>query len=62
MSKADYHTLRKRLDDPKLFWFKVLVTLTFTYGFRKTELVSAKVGYFDPKAAGSYVARIQDEK
>ena len=51
LSKADYDTLRKRLDDPKLFWLKVLVTLTFTYGFRKSELIGAKVGYFDPKAA-----------
>ena len=51
LSKADYDMLRKRLDDPKLFWLKVLVTLTFTYGFRRSELVGAKVGYFDPKAS-----------
>jgi integrase len=51
LSKADYDTLRKRLDDPKLFWLKVFVTLTFTYGFRRSELIGAKVGYFDPKAA-----------
>jgi integrase len=51
LSKADYDTLRKRLDDPKLFWLKALVTLTFTYGFRRSELIGAKVNYFDPKAA-----------
>jgi integrase len=51
LSKTDYDTLRKRLDDPKLFWLKVFVTLTFTYGFRRSELIGAKVGYFDPKAA-----------
>jgi integrase len=51
LSKADYDTLRKRLDDPILFWLKVFVTLTFTYGFRRSELIGAKVGYFDPKAA-----------
>jgi integrase len=51
LSKADYDTLRKRLDDPKLFWLKVFVTLTFTYGFRRSELIDAKVGYFDPKAS-----------
>lgn len=51
LSKADYDTLRKRLDDPKLFWLKVFVTLTFTYGFRRSELIGAKVGYFDPKAS-----------
>ncbi|MGB8989249.1 MAG: tyrosine-type recombinase/integrase, partial [Candidatus Sulfotelmatobacter sp.] len=44
-------TLRKRLDDPKLFWLKVFVTLTFTYGFRRSELIGAKVGYFDSKAS-----------
>ncbi len=51
LSKEDYDRLRKRLDDPKLFWLKVFVTLTFTYGFRRSELIGAKVGYFDPKAA-----------
>jgi integrase len=51
LSRADYDTLRKRLDDPKLFWLKVFVTLTFTYGFRRSELIGARVGYFDPKAA-----------
>jgi integrase len=51
LSKADYDTLRKRLDDPKLFWLKAFVTLTFTYGFRRSELIDAKVGYFDPKAS-----------
>jgi integrase len=34
-----------------LFWLKVIVTLTFRYGFRKAELLSTKVGYFDPQAA-----------
>ncbi len=51
LSKKDYDTLRKRLDDPKLFWLKVFVTLTFTYGFRRSELIGAKVGYFDSKAS-----------
>jgi integrase len=51
LSKADYETLRKRLDDPELFWLKVFVTLTFTYGFRRSEMIGAKAGYFDPKAA-----------
>lgn len=34
-----------------MFWLKVIVTLTFRYGFRKAELLSTKVGYFDPQAA-----------
>jgi integrase len=51
LSKADYDKLRTRLDDPKLFWLKVFVTLTFTYGFRRSELIGSKVGYFDPKAS-----------
>ena len=51
LSRADYDKLRERLDDPKLFWLKVFVTLTFVYGFRRSELIGAKVGYFDPKAA-----------
>jgi integrase len=51
LSKTDYETLRKRLDDPKLFWLNVFVTLTFTYGFRRSELIDAKVGYFNAKEA-----------
>ncbi|HXQ26779.1 MAG TPA: site-specific integrase [Candidatus Acidoferrales bacterium] len=51
LSKEDYDTLRKRLDDPKLFWLRAFVTLTFTYGFRRSELIGAKVGYFNPKAS-----------
>jgi integrase len=51
LSKPDYDTLRKRLDNPKLFWLKAIVTLTFTYGFRRSELIGAKVSYFDPKAS-----------
>jgi integrase len=51
LSKADYATLRARLDDPKVFWLKVFVTLAFTYGFRRSELINTKVGYFDPKAS-----------
>jgi integrase len=51
LSKADYELLRERLDDPKVFWLKVFVTLAFTYGFRRSELTGAKAGYFDPKSA-----------
>jgi integrase len=51
LSKTDYDKLRKRLDDPRLFWLKVFVTLSFRYGFRRSELLGAKVGYFDPKAS-----------
>jgi integrase len=51
LSKTDYDTVRKRLDDPKVFWLKAFVTLAFTYGFRRSELIGAKVGYFDPKAS-----------
>jgi integrase len=47
LSKADYETLRTRLEDPKLFWLKVLLTMTWKYGFRKAELQNAKVKYFD---------------
>jgi integrase len=51
LSKADYDTVRARLDDPKVFWLQVFVTLAFKYGFRKSELLNAKVGHFDPKAS-----------
>ncbi len=51
LSDADYATLRKRLDDPKLFWLTAFLTLTFKYGFRKSELLNAKCSYFDAKAA-----------
>jgi integrase len=47
LSKTDYETLRTRLEDPKLFWLKVILTMTWKYGFRKAELQNAKVKYFD---------------
>lgn len=51
LSAEDYETLRTRLDSPKVFWLKVFLTMTFKYGFRRGELLNAKVGYFDPKAS-----------
>jgi integrase len=51
MSKADYETLRTRLDEPRSFWLKVFLVMTFKYGFRKGELLKAKCSYFDPKAS-----------
>ena len=51
LSREDYDKVRARLDDPKLFWLKVFITLAFKYGLRRSELVGAKVGYFDAKAA-----------
>jgi len=47
LSKADYETLLTRLEEPKNFWLRVLVTMTFKYGFRRAELQNAKVGYFN---------------
>ena len=47
LSKADFQTLLTRLEDPKNFWLKVVVTMTFKYGFRKNELLRATVNYFD---------------
>lgn len=49
LSVEDYKTVSSRLDDPKLFWLKVILVMTFKYAFRKRELVNARVGYFDPK-------------
>lgn len=51
LSVEDYNTLRSRLDEPKLFWLKAFLTMTFKYGSRKSELLNATVSYFDPKAA-----------
>jgi integrase len=51
LSNEDYATLRKRLDDPKVFWLKVFITLAFKFGFRRSELINAKVGYFNAKDA-----------
>jgi len=51
LSAEDYKTVLARLDDPKMFWLKVLVTLTFKFGFRYSELLNATVSYFDPKAS-----------
>jgi integrase len=49
LSAEDYATLRARLDDPKLFWLKAFLSMTFLYGFRKGELLNAKVSYFNAK-------------
>jgi integrase len=51
LSDADYQTLLTKLDDPKLFWLKSILTLTFKFGFRKSELLKARVSYFDAKAS-----------
>lgn len=51
LADDDYETLCKRLDDPRLFWLKVFLVMTFKYGFRKTELLGAKCSYFDRKAS-----------
>jgi integrase len=51
LSDEDFEKLRKRLDEPSVFWLKVFLTMTFRYGFRKGELLRATCGYFDPKAA-----------
>lgn len=51
MSKTDYDTLMARLNDPSLFWLKVFLVMTFKFGFRKSELLNAKVRYFDPVAS-----------
>jgi integrase len=47
LSKTDFQTLLTRLEDPKNFWLKVIVVMTFRYGFRKNELLQATVSYFD---------------
>lgn len=47
LSKADFQTLLTRLEDPKNFWLRVLITMTFKFGFRKSELLRATVSYFD---------------
>lgn len=49
LSKEDFDQLQTRLEDPKEFWLKVYLTLTFKYGFRKSELLRATCGYFDAK-------------
>jgi Phage integrase family len=51
LADADYETLRKRLDDPRLLWLKAFLVMTFKYGFRKNELLKAKCSYFDRKVA-----------
>jgi integrase len=51
LSAEDYEKLRTRLDSPKVFWLKAFLTMTFKFGFRRGELLGAKVGYFDPKAS-----------
>lgn len=49
LSQADYEILKARLDSPKLFWLRVFLAMTFAQGFRKNELLLAKVGYFNAK-------------
>ena len=51
LSEEDYQTILTRLENPKQFWLKAIFVLTFKYGFRKNELLNAKVRYFDPKAS-----------
>lgn len=51
LSREDYVKLLTRLEDPKLFWLKVFITLAFKFGLRRSELIDAKVGYFDPRAS-----------
>jgi integrase len=51
MSVADYETVLKRLDSEDLFWLRVILVMTFKYGFRKSELLNAKVGYFNPETS-----------
>jgi integrase len=51
LSREDYVKLLTRLEDPKLFWLKVFITLAFKFGLRRSELIGAQVGYFNPKSA-----------
>jgi integrase len=51
LSKSDFETITTRLDNPKVFWLKVFVTMMFKYGFRRAELMNATCGYFDSKAS-----------
>lgn len=49
LSQEDYSSLVKKLEDPNLFWLHTVITMTFKYGFRKGELLNAKVSYFNAK-------------
>jgi integrase len=51
LSSEDYSTLLARLEDPKVFWLRALLILTFKFGFRKGELLNAKCGWFDAAAS-----------
>jgi integrase len=51
LSSEDYATLLARLDDHSMFWLRALLVLTFKFGFRKGELLSARVGWFDANAS-----------
>lgn len=51
LSKEDYEMLLKRLDDPNVFWLKVFISLAFKFGFRRSELIGAKVSHFNPKSS-----------
>jgi len=58
----NYKTVLARFDDPKMFWLKVLVVMTFKFGFRYSELLNATVSYFDPKSSVFMPARVHDKK
>src|ERR1700691_5650411 len=49
LSQDDYNALVKKLADPNLFWLHAILTMTFKYGFRKSELLNAKLSYFSAK-------------
>lgn len=51
LAASDYAALLERLNDSKMFWLRALLVLTFKFGFRKGEMLSAKVGWFDPQAS-----------
>jgi integrase len=51
LSAEDFQTIMTRLENPTLFWFKSLLTLAFKYGFRRGELLNAKVRYFDSETS-----------
>jgi integrase len=51
LSQEDYNIIMARLNDEKRFWLRVIVAMTFKFGFRKGELLNAKVGYFNAKTS-----------
>jgi integrase len=70
LSNDDYkivvERIEKRIQDAKEYWLKVYITMVFKYGFRRNELLHAKVGYFDPKTAKfaipAYAAKTKRER